>query len=150
MKSVIMAGGMGTRVSFITKDVIPKPMLKIGEKPILEHQIDCLKANGIVDIIIVVGHLGNVIEEYFGDGERFGVHINYIKEKSISKQLHKDVKLLCQYVEYNLVVLKACCHLHIHHVLLILGFNNFKEYNGSYYHCLFRNTISLDHSFIYC
>lgn len=81
MKSVIMAGGMGTRVSFITKDVIPKPMLKIGEKPILEHQIDCLKANGIVDIIIVVGHLGNVIEEYFGDGERFGVHINYIKEK---------------------------------------------------------------------
>lgn len=70
--------------------------------------------------------------------------------KSISKQLHKDVKLLCQYIESNLVVLKSCCHLHTHHVLLILGFNNLKEYNSSCYHCLFRNPISLDHSFIYC
>ena len=80
MKAVIMAGGKGTRISSITNDEIPKPMLKIGDKPILEHQIECLKKNGIDEIIIIVGHLGEVISEYFGDGSKIDVNIEYIKE----------------------------------------------------------------------
>lgn len=88
MKSVIMAGGRGTRISSIAGD-IPKPMLKIGGKPVLEHEIECLRKQGLKDIIITVGHLYPVIMEYFGDGnqrspitgERFGVHIEYFIEE---------------------------------------------------------------------
>lgn len=79
-KSVIMAGGKGTRIVSVTNDEIPKPMLLIGDKPILEHQIDALKKNGILDIVIVIGHLGEKISEYFGDGKKFGVNIQYIEE----------------------------------------------------------------------
>ena len=66
MKVVIMAGGKGTRIASIASD-IPKPMIKIGDKPILEHEIECLKKQGLTDIIITVSHLGNIIMEYFGD-----------------------------------------------------------------------------------
>lgn len=80
MKAMIMAGGKGTRIASITNDEIPKPMLKVGGKPILEHQVECLKRNGIVDIVIGIGHLGSVISDYFSDGSKWGVNITYIVE----------------------------------------------------------------------
>ena len=80
MIAVIMAGGKGTRIASVTNDEIPKPMLTIGGKPILEHQIACLKNNGVTDIIIVIGHLGSKISDYFGNGKKFGVKIDYIEE----------------------------------------------------------------------
>ena len=80
MKAVIQAGGKGTRVSSITGDTIPKPMLEISGKPILYHQIMNLKRYGITDITIIVGHLGNVIEDYFKDGSSLGVNISYVEE----------------------------------------------------------------------
>ena len=79
MKTVIMAGGKGTRIASIVSDV-PKPMIRINGKPILEYQIDNLKAFGLTDIILVIGHLGNKIKEYFGNGDKFGVHIEYFIE----------------------------------------------------------------------
>jgi len=79
MKTVIMAGGKGTRVSSIAAD-IPKPMILICGKPILEHQIDCLKENGLTDITLVIGHLGQHIKDYFSDGSRFGCNISYFTE----------------------------------------------------------------------
>ena len=79
LKTVIMAGGKGTRVSSIASD-IPKPMILIDGKPILEHQIDCLKRNNLFDIILVVGHLGQHIKDYFGDGSNFGCNITYFTE----------------------------------------------------------------------
>lgn len=79
MKTVIMAGGKGTRIASIASDV-PKPMIHICGKPILEYQIENLKACGLTDIILVVGHLGQVIQEYFGDGSKLGVHIEYFVE----------------------------------------------------------------------
>jgi D,D-heptose 1,7-bisphosphate phosphatase len=79
MKTVIMAGGKGTRVSSIASD-IPKPMIPIRGKPILEHQIDCLKRNGLTKIILVIGHMGQYIKEYFDDGGRFGCDISYYNE----------------------------------------------------------------------
>jgi len=74
-----MAGGKGTRVSSIAND-IPKPMIPICGKPILEHQIECLKENGLTDIILVIGHLGQHIKDYFDDGRRFGCNISYYIE----------------------------------------------------------------------
>ena len=83
MIAVIMAGGKGTRISSIAND-IPKPMIKIDGVPVLEHEIECLRSQGIVDIILTVSHLGNVIMDYFGNGNKispvtgkpFGVHID--------------------------------------------------------------------------
>ena len=80
MKAVIMAGGKGTRISSVAKD-IPKPMISIEGKPVLEHEIDCLREQGFTDIIITVSHLGNIITDYFGDGKDFGVNIEYYFEK---------------------------------------------------------------------
>ena len=89
MQAVIMAGGKGTRLSSVTKD-IPKPMVQIDGKPLLEHQIENLKENGITDIILVTGYLGDVIKGYFGDGsgispatdKPFGVNIGYYSEET--------------------------------------------------------------------
>lgn len=80
MKVVIMAGGKGTRISEISKDV-PKPLIKIGDKPILEHELLCLKKQGFTDILITVSHLGDQIINYFGDGSKLGIHIEYFFEK---------------------------------------------------------------------
>lgn len=88
MKVVIMAGGRGTRITSVASD-IPKPMIKIGEKPVLEHELECLRSQGFTDIIITVSHLGQIIMDYFGDGSKvspatgkpFGVHIEYYFEK---------------------------------------------------------------------
>ena len=88
MKVVIMAGGKGTRITSVASD-IPKPMIKIGDKPVLEHEIECLRSQGFTDIIITVSHLGQIIMDYFGDGSKvspatgkpFGLHIEYYFEK---------------------------------------------------------------------
>ncbi|MCM1218375.1 MAG: HAD-IIIA family hydrolase [Lachnospiraceae bacterium] len=77
--AVIMAGGKGTRLQSIAKD-IPKPMFPILGKPILEYQIDSLKRSGIIDIILIIGYLGDMIRDHFGDGETYGVNIRYIAE----------------------------------------------------------------------
>ena len=79
MKVVIMAGGKGTRISSVASD-IPKPMIKIEDKPVLEHEIECLRSQGFTDLIITVSHLGNIIIDYFGDGSKFGVNIEYYNE----------------------------------------------------------------------
>ena len=79
MKTIIMAGGKGSRITSIAND-IPKPMIPICGRPILEHQINCLKKNGLTDITIVVGYLGKHIKDYFGDGGNFGCNISYFSE----------------------------------------------------------------------
>ncbi len=75
-----MAGGKGTRLREITNDEIPKPMAPIAGKPILEWQIEQLRRQGVTNIILIIGYLGNKIREYFLDGKSFGVNINYIEE----------------------------------------------------------------------
>ena len=80
MKVVIMAGGKGTRISSVASD-IPKPMIEIEGKPVLEREIECLRSQGFTDIIITVSHLGNIIMDYFKDGSDFGVNIEYFFEK---------------------------------------------------------------------
>ena len=103
MKTIIMAGGKGTRIASVKSDV-PKPMIEIGGKPILEHQIDNLRKCGLTDITLVIGYLGHVIKDYFGDGSQFGVNINYFIEDhplgtagALFKipELREDFLLLC-------------------------------------------------------
>ncbi len=81
MQAVIMAGGKGTRLAALTKDEIPKPMVPVAGKPLLLWQLERLKENGITDLIMVIGHLGEKIQEYFGDGSQFGVQIEYFVEE---------------------------------------------------------------------
>jgi histidinol-phosphate phosphatase family protein len=78
MKAVIIAGGRGERLKPLT-DKIPKPMIKVGGIPVLEHQIKLLKRYGIKDIIILTAYLSEKIEKYFKDGKNFGVIIKYVK-----------------------------------------------------------------------
>ena len=74
-----MAGGRGERLRPLT-DTVPKPMLKLGDKPIIEHNIDRLISYGISKIYISVRYLGQQIVDYFGDGSSKGISIEYIWE----------------------------------------------------------------------
>lgn len=76
MKAVILAGGLGTRLQPYTT-FLPKPMLPLGEKPLLEHLIDWIRRNKITNIVLCVSYLRKTIEDYFEDGSRFGVNIEY-------------------------------------------------------------------------
>jgi hypothetical protein len=76
---VIMAGGLGTRLRPHT-ETCPKPMLPVAGKPMLEHIIDRAKEEGFGHFVITIHYLGQLIEEYFGNGERLGVRIDYLKE----------------------------------------------------------------------
>ena len=78
-KVVLMAGGLGTRLSPLT-DTTPKPMLHVGNKPILETIIENFSKYGYTDIILSVSYKSHIIEEYFGDGAAFGVKIDYVHE----------------------------------------------------------------------
>ena len=78
---VIMAGGLGTRLLPHTEEC-PKPMVLVSGKPMLEHIIDRAKLAGFSNFMISVWHLGHMIEEYFGNGDRFNVKISYLKEDS--------------------------------------------------------------------
>ena len=79
--AVIMAGGKGSRLRSITNDEIPKPMVPVDGKPLLEYQVEALKEYGIKKIVMIVGHLGEKIMDHFKDGKDFGVDIDYIVEK---------------------------------------------------------------------
>ena len=79
--AVIMAGGKGSRLRSITNDEIPKPMVPVDGKPLLEYQVEKLKEYGIKKIVMIVGHLGEKIMDHFKDGKDFGVDIDYIVEK---------------------------------------------------------------------
>ncbi len=78
MQAVVMAGGFGTRLRPLTAN-IPKPMTPLLNKPIIEHIIQLLKKNDITDIVMILYHQAEIIKEYFKDGKKFGVKIQYVK-----------------------------------------------------------------------
>lgn len=79
MKVVLMAGGRGTRISELFPDV-PKPLIPIQNMPVLEREIISLREQGFTEIILTVGYMADKIKDYFGDGSRLGVKINYFVE----------------------------------------------------------------------
>lgn len=102
-KAVILAGGLGTRLRPITNE-IPKQLMPIHGKTIMEHVLDLFKKYGIKDIIMCIGYKGEKIKEYFGDGKKFNVNITYVEEKTpmgtagpirLAKDLLKDTFIVC-------------------------------------------------------
>lgn len=79
MKAVILAGGMGTRLKPLT-DVLPKPLLPLGDKSLLEVQISQLKKYGFTDVFLALNYKADKIKSYFGDGKKWGIHLHYSEE----------------------------------------------------------------------
>ncbi len=80
MQVVILAGGLATRLRPLT-DRVPKSLVEVCGKPFLEYQLCFLKKNGVRDIVLCAGYRGEQIEEYFGDGRKYGVNLTYSYEK---------------------------------------------------------------------
>ena len=81
MKAIILAGGKGTRLAPYTK-ILPKPLMPIGDMPVLEILLRQMKNAGITEVILTVGHLAELIRAFFQDGDRFGLKIDYSYEDS--------------------------------------------------------------------
>jgi dTDP-glucose pyrophosphorylase len=79
-RAVVLAGGRGTRLRSVTGD-LPKPMVSVAGRPILERLVLHLVGSGITDITLAVGYRAEVIEQHFGDGRAFGCHIGYLQEE---------------------------------------------------------------------
>ncbi|TMC42725.1 MAG: nucleotidyltransferase family protein, partial [Chloroflexi bacterium] len=79
MKAVVMAGGEGSRLRPLTSGV-PKPLVPVVGKPVMEHILRLLRKHGITDVVVTLQYLGSAIRDYFGDGSDFGVDITYVVE----------------------------------------------------------------------
>lgn len=79
LQAVILAGGLATRLRPLT-ETVPKSMLLVAGKPFLEHQIALLRKSAVYNVVLCVGYLSEMIQNYFGDGSRFGVTITYSRE----------------------------------------------------------------------
>jgi bifunctional UDP-N-acetylglucosamine pyrophosphorylase/glucosamine-1-phosphate N-acetyltransferase len=82
MKAVILAAGEGVRLQPITS-TRPKHLIKVGGKPILEHCLNAVKTSGIEETLVVVHYMGDAIRQYFGDGKKFGLKIEYVEQKAV-------------------------------------------------------------------
>jgi dTDP-glucose pyrophosphorylase len=80
VSAVVMAGGKGTRMRPLTES-LPKPMLPVGDRPVMEHVLEQLQSAGISHVSITTHYMPEAIEQHFGDGRRFGVEIDYVNEK---------------------------------------------------------------------
>src|SRR3990170_246299 len=81
MKAVIMAGGEGSRLRPLTSN-LPKPMMPLANRPMMEHIVSLLKDHGFDDIVVTVAFLPQAIRTYFGDGSEFGVRMVYATEET--------------------------------------------------------------------
>ena len=81
MYALILAGGKGERLRPLT-DTLPKPMVPLCGKPILEHQVEWLRAGGVTDVVFLAGYRWDVIKDHFGDGKDFGINAHYSVEDS--------------------------------------------------------------------
>src|SRR3989304_3206803 len=79
MKAVVLAAGEGVRLQPITA-TRPKHLIKVGGKPILEHCLDALKTAGITEAIVVTHYMGDAIRQYFGNGEKIGLKVEYVEQ----------------------------------------------------------------------
>ncbi|WP_069650356.1 nucleotidyltransferase family protein [Caloranaerobacter ferrireducens] len=118
--AVIMAGGLGTRLRPLTYEV-PKPMLKIGDKPILETIIEQLSSYGFKNILLAVNYKAQIIESYFRDGKDFDVNIEYIHEKQ-RLGTAGALKLAKQYLDKPFIVMNG-------DILTKVNFERFLEYH---------------------
>ena len=140
MQAIILAGGKGTRLRPYTT-VLPKPMMPIGDMPILEILVRQLKQQGIDSIIIAVGYLHHIIESYFQNGEKYGLPISYSIEKGplgTAGPMH----LIFDELEENFIVLNG-------DLLTSINFKNIFNYhirqNAAATIATFRRTVNIDY-----
>jgi MurNAc alpha-1-phosphate uridylyltransferase len=81
MKAMILSAGRGERMMPLTKDT-PKPLIKVHDKTLIEHSIDTLKNSAITDVVINIAYLGEKIQAHLGDGDKFGINIEYSIEQN--------------------------------------------------------------------
>jgi len=102
-QAVILAGGLGTRLKPIT-DKIPKPMILMNGKPFLEYLLEMLKDNGIQEVVLLLGYFSEKVQEYFGDGSKFGLRIKY-SIGDVSFETGKRIKLAEELIEDNFLLM---------------------------------------------
>src|SRR4030095_11121206 len=112
MQAVVMAGGFGTRLRPLTAN-IPKPMTPLLNKPIIEHIIELLKQHNISDLILILYHQGDIIKDYFKDGKKFGVKIQYVKPDA----------------DYGTAGAVYCGYEHIHERFIIISGDVVTDFN---------------------
>ena len=119
MKAIILAGGLGTRLKPFT-EVIPKPLLPIGEKAVLEIQIERLKKYGFDEIILATNYKSEYIKNFFGDGSRYGVKLKISQEE---KPLGTagPIKLLKDELNEPFIVMNG-------DILSLINFNKFYDF----------------------
>jgi NDP-sugar pyrophosphorylase family protein len=105
MQALILAGGLGTRLRTVVSDK-PKPMAAVGNKPFIEYQIEFLKRHGVGHLILCVGYLYEQIQDYFGNGEKWGVKIDYSVEKELLGTAGA-LKLAQRYIDGTFLVLNG-------------------------------------------
>lgn len=118
MKVIIAAGGKGTRIQSVASD-IPKPLIPIDGKPVLEREIESLRDQGFTDIVITISHMADKIQSYFGNGSKFGVTIQYYVEETPLGNAGALYKLNLQ-EDFMLLIADA---------LFDIDFNRFVEYH---------------------
>src|SRR5438445_4989591 len=79
MKAVVMAGGEGSRLRPLTSG-LPKPLVPVVGKPVMEHILRLLRQHGITEVVVTLQYLGSSIRDYFGDGSDFGMEVSYVVE----------------------------------------------------------------------
>jgi NDP-sugar pyrophosphorylase family protein len=123
MKGFILAGGLGTRLRPLTYE-IPKTMIPIKGKPVLQYNIELLKRYGIKEIVLGIGYMGEKIKEYFGDGKKFGVKIHYSEEKEplgtagalkLAGRFFKSTFVMCNGDELKNINIKRMVEFHKKH-----------------------------------
>jgi NDP-mannose synthase len=119
MKAIILSGGLGTRLKPFT-EVIPKPLLPIGEKAVLEIQIEHLKQHGFDQIFLATNYKSSYIENFFGDGSKYGVELIISKEDS-PLGTAGPVKLLEKYLSEPFLVMNG-------DILTLLNYSNMFEF----------------------
>ncbi len=105
MQAIIMAGGMGSRLRPLT-DSLPKPLVKIIDKPVMEYVIENLVAGGIKDIAVTVGYKAQMIMDYFGNGKALGASLTYFDE-DVPLGTAGGVKNAAEFIEDDFVVMSA-------------------------------------------
>lgn len=106
MRAMILAAGLGKRMQPLTAN-IPKPLLKVGDKTLIEHQIERLKAGGVTGVVINHFYLGSMIEEHLRDGARLGVDISYSREPIRLETAGGIIKSLPKLKDDSFIVVNA-------------------------------------------
>ena len=125
MQAVILAGGLGTRLRPVT-ETIPKPMVAVNGKPFLYHLVGNLGRNNIVNIVLLVGHLGEKIEEELGDGSQLAVSLSYSREEKLLGT-GGAIKNADEFLENEFIVLNGDTYLPIDYCEMISRWEEVKS-----------------------